>query len=84
MSLLSPNFPQLNTVNMHVVFINEVVVHHILKCPSPTILWQQDTLQYSTIQCPELLFISYASGIRFVGVLSSLGTSHVSQPVDHA
>ena len=83
-SLLSNNFPQLSTVNMRVVFINEVFVHHVLKDPSPIILWQQDTVQYSTKQCPELLFFCYAFGIRFVGVLSSLGTSHVSQPVDHA
>ena len=71
---------------MHVVFINKVVVHHILKCPSPTIFWQQDTVQYSTIQnsVSKVLFFCYAFGIRFVGVLSSLGTSRVSQPVDHA
>jgi len=73
---------------MHVVFIYKAFVHHILKYPSPAILLATgySTVQYSTVQCSvsELLFFCYAFGIRFVGVLSSLGTSHVSQPVDHA
>jgi len=71
---------------MHVVFVNKVFVRHILKYPMPTILCQQDTVQYSTVQysVSELLFFCYTFGIRFVSVLKSLGTSHVSQPVDHA
>ena len=70
---------------MLLVFVHKLFIHHILKYPSSAILWQQDTVQYNTIHTSvsKVLFFCYTFGMRFVGV-SSLGTSHVSQPVDHA
>lgn len=89
LSALSHNFRQLSVVNMHVVFIKSSS-SPFLRYTSLVILYQQDTVQHNTTQhntihtsVSELLFSSYTFGIRFVGV-SSLGTSHVSQPVDHA
>ena len=49
-------------------FVHKLFIHHILKYPSSAILWQQDTVQYNTIQYTQvsLKFYSFVTRLEFV------------------